>query len=160
MSPVDLYIPTYPDNYIEDARERLARRRQITPRGKAYVALCYALVVASNFLWIFYVLVPFYMSGYDQLSDAEIQYSHRSLTDFTEYPLYASGIADFVGLVVIVSNCFGFPIFIGLLVELVYKWPSYNWRTNAVKIACLFFVASVIAYGWEAADKLRYLLYG
>lgn len=160
MSPVDLYIPTYPDDYIGDAQEMRARRRQIIPRGKMYVALCYLFVITVILLWLLYILIPYYLSGYDQLSSVQIKYSHLALTDYTDYPLYTPGSGYFVVVLAFTRECIGFPIILGLLVELVYKWPSYSWRTNAVKIACLLFVVGVVAAGWEAADKIGLLLYG
>ena len=139
--------------------------RQLTRVGEILVALSYVVLVTLILLWLLYVLIPFYLSGYHRLSITQIEMSNLWLWDFQDYPLFASDWTGMLTVPTVTSLALlyiGTPIFFGLFLELLFGWQQSNWRTNTLKATFLAFSASVTIgvgiLGWISFGKLFALL--
>ena len=157
FGPVTLSVSTLSDDRDVVQQWAVARRRT-SLRGRWIVALSYLVVLALSVLWLLYVIVPYHLSGYGQLSESQIEWSNIWLWEYRDYPLFTPGIEDFLPMLMFLRLCVGMPILVGLLVELAYKWPAYTLRVNTAKIAGLLVVLGVIALSWQASDKISALL--
>jgi uncharacterized membrane protein YqjE len=117
------------------------------------------VLVALSVLWLLYVIVPFHLSGYEQLTESQIEWSNIWLWEYTAYPLFTPGTEHFLTVLLVLRLGVGLPILVGLLIELAYKWPAYRLRTNTAKMACPLFALGAIALTWQASDKISALLF-
>ena len=155
-----LALVSYPSNEPVE-QTRAWHTRQMSEVEKAVIAASYLVLIAIAALWLLYVVLPFYLSSYDEKTLSQIEWSNDWLWEYKAYALDTPAWSQIVGLAAVARMCVVAPLFFGAVLDLVYSWRRSSWRMNALKVVCLVFLAAVNLAPWDSADgdKLLALLW-
>jgi hypothetical protein len=135
---------TYPDEDVSPVR--LTRRRQVL------LVISHLLLVLYTTLYLLYILIPYHLSGFGNLTSTQIEWSNLWLWEYTEYPLYAPGASDteyygvnyyIVTSIWISGICSGTPLFLALAFMLLATWSGASKHLRLLQIFSLLFAITV-----------------
>jgi len=155
LGPISLVIQT--DVQGADVEE-LPAEVDSQNRRRIGIWIAYGFLVILAALSLLYALIPFYLSGFQNLSVTQIEMANLWLWDFKDYPLFAFG-GDVLPLVTLLWVPFGYALLPGLFVEFLLNFSRSSRRTNLVKLVLLLALLFVATLVWAAlSDKLFVLL--
>ncbi|HUP28263.1 MAG TPA: hypothetical protein VM409_07495 [Chloroflexia bacterium] len=119
----------------------------------------YALLAALTLTTLLFLLIPFYLSGFNHLSVADIEWSNLWLREAKLYPpLPLDG--DIMAIVGLTGwLCAGFPLVLGLWAETLTKFRRLTVGERAGRMVILISATLALVLVKLSSDQLGALLF-